>query len=81
MSQIKFLRKNFSPLLLKKLAFIFQEESINYNKLVYNPEDWIIKHDDPIDDSTSIYFILNGRVSICLPKTKGIIDIKELTKK
>ncbi|CAD8096093.1 unnamed protein product [Paramecium sonneborni] len=74
MSQIKFLRKNFSSLLLKKLAFIFQEE-------IYNPEDWIIKHDDPINDSTSIYFILNGRVSICLPKTKGIIDIHELTKK
>ncbi|CAD8181113.1 unnamed protein product [Paramecium pentaurelia] len=74
MSQIRFLRKNFSPILLKNLAFIFQEE-------IYNPEDWIIKHDDPIDDSTSIYFILNGRVSICFPKTKGIIDIQELTKK
>ncbi|CAD8200826.1 unnamed protein product [Paramecium octaurelia] len=74
MSQIKFLRKNFSPLLLKKLAFIFQDE-------IYNPEDWIIKHDDPIDDTTSIYFILNGRVSICYPKTKGFNDIVELTKK
>ncbi|CAD8171846.1 unnamed protein product [Paramecium octaurelia] len=74
MNQIKFLSKNFSSLLLKKLAFTFQEE-------IYNPEDWIINQNDPIDDQTSIFFILNGRVSVCFPKSKGINELVELSKK
>ncbi|CAD8128335.1 unnamed protein product [Paramecium sonneborni] len=74
MNQIKFLSKNFSSILLKKLAFTFQEE-------IYNPEDWIINQNDQINDDTSIYFILNGRVSVCIPKTKGIIELMELSKK
>ncbi|CAD8091652.1 unnamed protein product [Paramecium primaurelia] len=74
MNQIKFLSKNFSSLLLKNLAFTFQEE-------IYNPEDWIINQNDPINDQTSIYFILNGRVSVCFPKSKGVIELIELSKK